>query len=54
MDGIQRASSMLKYFVTVGTPEFHGGAAEHLKATPELFEDQGSVLGKSLHLANTS
>ena len=26
----------LKYFVTVGTPDFRGGAAEHLKATPEL------------------
>lgn len=36
----------LKYFVTVGTPDFHGGAAEHLKASPELFEEQRRRVGK--------
>ena len=36
----------LKYFVTVGNKEFRGGAAEHLKATPELFEKSYSILGK--------
>jgi hypothetical protein len=35
----------LKYFVTVGTPDFFGGAAEHLKATPELFEEQRKRVG---------
>jgi hypothetical protein len=37
---------MLKYYVTVGTPKFHGGAAEHLKATSELFEEQRKSAGK--------
>jgi hypothetical protein len=37
---------MLRYFVTVGTPEFRGGAAEHLKATPELFEESMKRAGK--------
>jgi len=36
----------LKYFVTVGTPDFRGGAAEHLKATPELFDEQRERAGK--------
>ncbi len=36
----------LKYFVTTGNKEFRGGAAEHLKATPELFEKSYNVLGK--------
>jgi hypothetical protein len=36
----------LKYLVTVGTPDFRGGAAEHLKATPELFEEQRMRAGK--------
>jgi len=36
----------LKYFVTIGTPDFHGGAAEHLKATPELFDEQRKRAGK--------
>lgn len=39
-------SPYLKYFVTVGNKEFRGGAAEHLKATPELFEKSYKVLGK--------
>ncbi|MGA9098552.1 MAG: DUF169 domain-containing protein [Methanotrichaceae archaeon] len=44
--GFEEPHPMLKYFVTVGTPEFRGGAAEHLKATPELFEEQGKRSGK--------
>lgn len=36
---------MLKYFVTFGNKEFRGGAAEYLKATPELFEKSHEVLG---------
>lgn len=36
----------LKYFVTIGTKDFRGGAAEHLKATPELFEKSFEALGK--------
>ena len=37
--GLAEPHPKLKYFVTVGTPDFHGGAAEHLKATPELFDE---------------
>ena len=36
----------LRYFVTVGTPDFHGGAAEHLKATPDLFDETMKRAGK--------
>lgn len=37
--GFSEPHPKLKYFVTVGTPDFHSGAAEHLKATPELFDE---------------
>ena len=36
----------LRYFVTVGAPDYRGGAAEHLKATPELFEEQRKLAGR--------
>ncbi|HWR25145.1 MAG TPA: DUF169 domain-containing protein [Methanosarcina sp.] len=44
--GLAEPHPNLKYFVTVGTPDFRGGAAEHLKATPELFEEQRERVGK--------
>ncbi len=44
--GLTEPNPMLKYFVTVGTPEFRGGAAEHLKASPELFEESMIRAGK--------
>jgi hypothetical protein len=44
--GFDEPHPKLKYFVTVGSPDFHGGAAEHLKATPELFEEQRKRAGK--------
>jgi Uncharacterised ArCR, COG2043 len=44
--GFAKPNPMLKYFVTVGTPEFRGGAAEHLKASPELFEESTKHAGK--------
>lgn len=44
--GLAEPNPMLKYFVTVGTPEFRGGAAEHLKASPELFEESTRRAGK--------
>ena len=44
--GFNEPHPMLKYFVTVGTPDFRGGAAEHLKATPELFEEQRKRAGE--------
>jgi len=44
--GFIEMNSKLKYFVTTGTKDFHGGAAEHLKATPELFEKSFEALGK--------
>jgi Uncharacterized protein conserved in archaea len=44
--GLTESHPKLKYFVTIGTPDFHGGAAEHLKATPELFDEQRKRAGK--------
>ncbi|MCO5381121.1 MAG: DUF169 domain-containing protein [Methanosarcina barkeri] len=44
--GLSEPHPKLKYFVTVGTPDFHGGAAEHLKASPELFEESMKRAGK--------
>ena len=44
--GFIEMSPKLKYFVTTGTKDFRGGAAEHLKATPELFEKSFEALGK--------
>jgi hypothetical protein len=44
--GFAEPHPKLKYFVTVGTPDFRGGAAEHLKASPELFEEQKERAGK--------
>ena len=44
--GLVEPHPKLKYFVTVGTPDFRGGAAEHLKATPELFEETMKRAGK--------
>ena len=44
--GFAEPHPKLKYFVTVGTPDFRGGAAEHLKATPELFDEQKERAGK--------
>src|SRR5512137_789532 len=44
--GFNEPHPKLKYFVTVGTPDFLGGMAEHLKATPELFEEQRKRAGK--------
>jgi hypothetical protein len=52
--GFNEPHPKLKYFVTVGTPDFQGGAAEHLKATPELFEEHRARAGKVTPLANTS
>lgn len=46
--GLAEPHPKLKYFVTAGTPDFHGGAAEHLKATPELFDEQRERAGKIL------
>jgi hypothetical protein len=44
--GMAEPHPKLKYFVTVGTPDFRGGAAEHLKATPEIFEELRARAGK--------
>ncbi len=44
--GFAEPHPKLKYFVTVGTPDFRGGAAEHLKSTPELFNEQRERAGK--------
>lgn len=44
--GLGEPHPRLKYFVTVGIPDFRGGAAEHLKASPELFEESIKRVGK--------
>ncbi len=44
--GFNEPNPMQKFFVTIGTLEFHGGAAEHLKATPELFDEHRKRSGK--------
>jgi hypothetical protein len=44
--GFAEPHPKLKYFVTVGIPDFRGGAAEHLKATAELFDEQKERIGK--------
>jgi len=44
--GFDEPNPMLKYFVTVGTPDFRDGAAEHLKAISELFEEQRKRAGR--------
>lgn len=44
--GFDEPHPMLKYFVTVGRSDYHDGAAEHLKATPELFDEQRKRIGK--------
>jgi hypothetical protein len=48
--GLAESHPKLKYFVTVGTPDFRGGAAEYLKATPELFDEQRERAGKIIPL----
>jgi hypothetical protein len=44
--GFAEPHPKLKYFVTVGAPDFRGGAAEHLKAAPELFDEYKARAGK--------
>jgi len=44
--GLAEPHPKLKYFVTVGTPDFRGGAAENLKATPELFDELRERTGR--------
>ena len=44
--GLGEPHPKLKYFVTIGTPDFRGGAAEHLKVSPELFEQSMKRAGK--------
>jgi hypothetical protein len=44
--GLAEPNPMLKYFVTFGTPEFRGGAAGHLKASPNIFKESMKHAGK--------
>lgn len=50
--GFIEMNPKLKYFVTIGTKDFRGGTAEHLKATPELFEKSFEACGKITPLGN--
>ena len=44
--GFTRRSSYIKYFVSYGTKEFRNGAAEYLRATPKLVEENARSVGK--------
>ncbi|OPY29675.1 MAG: hypothetical protein A4E28_00735 [Methanocella sp. PtaU1.Bin125] len=44
--GFAEPHPKLKYFVTVGASDFRGGAAERLKAAPELFDESKRRAGK--------
>ena len=44
--GLIEPHPLISYFVTVGTPDFMGGVAEHLKAAPELMDEGLKKVGK--------
>lgn len=44
--GFTQRSPYIKYFVSYGTKEFRNGAAEYLRATPELVEENARRIGK--------
>ncbi len=44
--GFTQRSPYIKYFVSYGTREFRNGAAEYLRATPELVEENARRIGK--------
>ena len=44
--GLIEMPQTTKYFVSTGRKDFRGGAAEHLKATPDLFERSVEARGK--------
>jgi hypothetical protein len=44
--GFTDRSPHIKYFVSYGTKEFRDGAAEYLRATPELVEENARKIGK--------
>ncbi len=52
--GVTKPSSMIKYFVSTGSPDFMGGAAEYLKPNPDaaerLFAAPGRITFPSKYL----
>ena len=46
MFGFREFDPGVKYFVSYGSPKVRNGAAEYLRATPELFEENCRALGK--------
>ncbi|MEM3564879.1 MAG: DUF169 domain-containing protein [Candidatus Jordarchaeaceae archaeon] len=44
--GFSVPAPWIKYFVSTGTKEFAGGAAEYLKASPEVAEESFKSIGK--------
>ena len=46
MLGFRPHSPGIKFFVSYGSPDFMNGAAEYLRATPELFEENQRRIGK--------
>lgn len=43
--GFREPSSMIKFFVSTGTPEYRNGMAEYLRANPEIAEESASHAG---------
>lgn len=46
MLGFRPHNPGIKFFVSYGSPDFMNGAAEYLRATPELFEENRRMIGK--------
>lgn len=44
--GFTSPSPWIKYFVSTGTKEFSNGAAEYLKASPQIVEESTNSIGK--------
>lgn len=50
--GYMSAPAGLQYFVSTGTKTFRGGAAEYLKASPEMVEEASRMAGKITPIGN--
>ncbi len=49
---VSNSLPMLKYFLSTGSEDFRGGAAEYLIANPELSEKQLNSVGEITPISN--
>ena len=49
--GLSEAPEGLRYFISTGSPTFRGGAAEHLRRTPQMVDESNKVAGRIVPLA---